>query len=456
MDPVSVIIFLAILALSGLLSGTETAITAVSESNILRQAQDGNKQARRLELLLKDKGRVIAALLVANNIVNVALVVHATVMIDGAIQRNQWLPPWAGPIVAAVVSIVLLLAIGEVLPRSVAVTFRKRWALTSSLPVTILMAFALPATSVLTRAGNALTQLLGAKPGQQDIFDLREIQAIPHSGERVGVPDTIEKRLIERSTHLNDTRVREIMIPRTDIQGLEITTPLGEIRALFQKSPYSRIPVYRSDLDDVVGILHYKEFFRHAPERARGFDIATFLHKALFVPESMFIGDLLTQMRAKRSHMAIVIDEYGGTSGLTTLEDVVEMLVGRIEDEYDPVDTPYERIDESSWQVDGRVIDERLVAWLGLELPPEALEGFDTVAGLTLKAFGNIPAEGDVTTYYGLEITVLRVTGHRVRRVKIRVLPPDEAAAAAQAQQSARRRPTQRVTQTVPKPGQDA
>jgi CBS domain containing-hemolysin-like protein len=227
---------------------------------------------------------------------------------------------------------------------------------------------------------------------------------------------------------LNDIRVREIMIPRTDIQGIEIHSPLPEIRAYFNKSGYSRIPVYKGDLDDIVGILNFKEFLRLDPARERGFDLTVFLHKALFVSHAMFIGDLLNEMRAKHSHMAIALDEYGGTAGIITLEDVIEMLVGRIEDEYDVIATPVSRIDDRTFEFDGRLTDERFAATLGIDLPPEALEGFDTVAGLALKAFGNIPSEGDVTTYYGMEITATEVKGHRVRRVKVRILSLEEVA----------------------------
>lgn len=449
MDIGSVFIFLGILTLSGLFSGTETAITAVSNVTLVRLADSGNKAAKLLQKMLQDKGRVIAALLVANNIVNVILAVYTTVVFDGFLREGGWLPGWAAPFVASVCSVSFLLVFGEVVPKSIAVSFRNQWALASAYFVFGLMFVTRPITWVLIRFSNAIMRLMGRRPGEEDIFDLYEIHTVAHMGEQMGVIDNIEKQLIQRAMHLNDTRVREIMIPRTDIQGLEVNTPLEQIRALFQKTPYSRIPVYQGDLDDIVGILNFKEFLRHEPSHERGFDLTAFLHKPLFVPESMFIGDLLNEMRGKRTHIAVVLDEYGGTAGLLSLEDVVEMLVGRIEDEYDVVNSPYEQIDETTWEVDGRVTDERLVSRLGLQLPPEALEGLDTAAGLVLKAFGNIPSEGEVTTYHGLELTATRVKGHRVRRVKIRRL--SEAELLAQANKSAtpgasgRRRPTRQI-----------
>jgi putative hemolysin len=228
---------------------------------------------------------------------------------------------------------------------------------------------------------------------------------------------------------MNDIRVREIMIPRTDMQGLDVDSTLPVIREFFQKSQYSRVPVFKGDLDDIIGILNFKEFLRLDPSRERGFDVTAYLHKPLFVSQAMFIGDLLNEMRKKHSHMAIALDEYGGTAGLVTLEDVIEMLVGRIEDEYDVVASPVTRIDDTTFEFDGRLTDERVVGALGIELPQEARGGFDTVAGLALKAFGNIPADGDVTTYHGLEITAVEVKGNRVRRVKVRILPRSEVEA---------------------------
>lgn len=449
MDLVSVLIFLGILSLSGLFSGTETALTAVSEVSLVRLADEGNKSAKLLRRMLVEKGRVIAALLVGNNIVNVVLAVYATVVFNNMIQGTDAMPSWAGPIVASVSSVAFLLVFGEVLPKSLAVSFRVKWAVASAYPVAVLMLVTRPVTWVLMGVSHGAMRLLGRRPSEGDIFDVHEIHTVARMSEKAGVIDTIEKQLIQRAAQLNDTRVREIMIPRTDVEGLEVSAGRDEVRALFQKTPFSRIPVYRGDLDEVVGILNFKEFLRHDPGKARAFDLTSFLHKPLFVPEAMFIGDLLNEMRARRTHLSIVLDEYGGTAGVITLEDVVEMLVGRIEDEYDHVTVPIERLDDRTWLVDGRVIDDRLVVRLRLDLPEEALEGFDTVAGLALKAFGNIPSEGDTTTYYNMELTAVHVKDHRVRRVRIRVLTPEEAETAqrdkVESDVSQRRKITRRI-----------
>jgi putative hemolysin len=448
LDPLSIFIFLFILALSALFSGTETAITAVSDVSLEREAAT-SRRAALLRQMLKDRGRVIAALLVGNNVVNVVLAVFATVVFDGMLRNDGGMPDWAAPILASILSVSFLLVFGEVLPKTLAVTFRLRWAMFAAYPLAVLMLMLRPVTWLLTKLSNVALLVLGRKPGEDNIFDVREIHAMANISEQAGVIDTMEKQLIHSASQLNDTRVREIMVPRTDVQALSVDATRDQVRGLFKKTPFSRIPVYRGDMDDIIGILNFKEFMRHDPGSNSKFDMEAFLHKPLFVSSSMFIGDLLNEMRARRAHLAIALDEYGGTAGLITLEDVVEMLVGRIEDEYDLVDTPIEQLSEDTWEIDGRVTDEVISEALGLDLPPEVIAGFDTAAGLALKAFGNIPAEGDSTTYHGLEITASRMRGQRVRRVRVRKLRPDELEAdEAEGSRSARRKSVRQTAVT--------
>lgn len=452
MDPLSILIFLFLLSLSGLLSGTETALTAVSEASIARLADEGKPRALLLKRLLAHKGRVIAALLVGNNIVNTVLAVFATVVFQGVIRESEVLPLWAAPVAASVIAVTFLLVFGEVLPKSLAITSRVAWSMAAAYPVAVLTLATAPVTKLLAMLSHGVLRALGGKRAPDNIFDLHEIHSVANLSADAGVIDTMERNLIQRASRLNDTRVSEIMIPRTDLQALEIGSSVEQIRALFQKTPFTRIPVYKEDLDDIVGTLNLKEFFRHDPGAGRGFEIVNYLHKPLFVSGAMFIGDMLNEMRTRRTHLAIVLDEYGGTAGLITLEDAVEMLVGRIDDEYDIVEAPFRQVNETTWEVDGRVTDERLVAKLGLDLPEDALQGFDTAAGLALRAFGNIPAEGDIATYYGLEITASNVRGQRVRRVRIRLLSEEEKREHEAAAQSARRKPTRPVVPADDKP----
>lgn len=446
MHATDILIFLVLLSFSAFFSGTETALTATSPVALHKLAESGSRRARLLEKLLADKGRMIAALLVGNNIVNTVLAVFATVVFDGVIKDSGLLPAWAAPVAASVASIVVLLVFGEVLPKCISVAFPARWAMFAAWPAYVLLLLTRPVTWVLKLLSDIVMLMLGRRRGHEDIFDLKEIHATASMAEEAGVIDEQEAELIAKASQLNDIRVREIMIPRTDVQGIEVDASLEQIRALFRKVPFSRVPVFKTDLDDIVGILNFKELLRQAPARPEDFDLLSFLHKPLFVPETMFIGDLLRQMQKRRTHLAIALDEYGGTAGLVSLEDVVEMLVGKIEDEYDEVTTPFRQLDARTWEVDGRVTVDVFLETLGLKIEDAALQGFDTAAGLALMAFGNIPSEGAVTAYHGLEITALRLRGNRVRRLRVKVLTPEERdAAEAQAAERKSERGTGRL-----------
>jgi CBS domain containing-hemolysin-like protein len=209
------------------------------------------------------------------------------------------------------------------------------------------------------------------------------------------------------------------MVPRTDIHAISAATTLAELRTAFKRDLYSRTPVYLHDLDDILGILNYKEILRLSPADEAKFNLQDYLHPGLFVPETMSVGVLLNKMRERRSHLAIVIDEYGGTSGLVTFEDIVEVLVGRVEDEYDVQSRLIERRANGVWEVDGRLGIEELQETIGQDLSEEASEGASTAAGLALKAFGKIPSEGEETTYHSLRFKATRVRDQRVRRLEI-------------------------------------
>ncbi|MBX3475026.1 MAG: HlyC/CorC family transporter [Planctomycetes bacterium] len=455
MELSSLAIFTALLALSAFFSGTETALTAISDVTLQKLCDGGNPKARLLRRMLQNKGRVIATLLIGNNVVNTALAVFSTLVFDAWARSSGVLPAAWAPVGASVSAVVFLLVFGEVLPKSIAVSFSTRWALMAAWPVFLLMSLLAPVTWLLNRLSDGMMLLLGRKAGTDDIFDVKQIHAMANMGEQQGVIDEQEAELIQRASQLNDTRVREIMIPRTDVAAIDVGMSLSKIREYLQRNNFSRIPVHRGELDDIVGVLHYKDFLRHAPERDEDFELVSFLHKPLFVPENMFIGHLLKQMQARHAHMAIVLDEYGGTSGLITLEDVVEMLVGKIDDEYDEISTPIEQVDAATVEADARATDDALFEKLGMHMDPSLTEGFHTVGGLALTAFGNIPSEGDKTTYHGMEITALRVKGNRVRRVRVRKLTEEETAAIGR---ESSRRPTSRLLPetTGPQPQADS
>lgn len=245
-----------------------------------------------------------------------------------------------------------------------------------------------------------------------------------------GPPSNPQERLmLANILHLEDTRVEDVMVPRADIIAIEISTGLEEVLAICRDAGHSRYPVYRESLDDVLGMVHIKDLLRFWGTAER-FTLASVMRKALFVPPSMPILDLLSQMRATRHHMALVVDEYGGIDGLATIEDLVEEIVGEIEDEHDVEEGPnlIERPD-GTLEANARMPIEELEERLGCELRGEIEEeNVDTLAGLVFALVGRVPQRGELITHpSGIEFEVLDADPRRLRRLKVRVQPRPDA-----------------------------
>lgn len=419
MTPLDIVIFVLLLGGSAFCSASETALTAVTDIAVHLLAEKGQRRAVLIKKIIKDRRNVIAALLVANNVVNAVLAIYTARVFDVGLAQSGMLSPEVAVVLAAAASIASLLIFGEILPKTFAVSFPLRCALWVSYPVWTLVVILRPVTAVLNKMTGLMLRLMGYREGAGRLT-LDEIRTLARIGKQQGVIDQIEGKIVERASELNDIRVREIMIPRTDIHAVQASATLPQLRETFRRELYSRMPVYLGDIDDIIGVLHFKEILRLSPQDEAKFKLQDYLHPALFVPGAMFCGDLLEKMRERRTHLAIVLDEYGGTAGLVSLEDIIEELVGRIEDEYDVSAALIKKLPDGGFEVDGRLAIEELEHALGLQFDAEVHEGAETVAGLALKAFGNIPAENDRSTYHDLEFTVLRVRDRRVRRVQVR------------------------------------
>ncbi|UCE26177.1 MAG: HlyC/CorC family transporter [Candidatus Coatesbacteria bacterium] len=232
-----------------------------------------------------------------------------------------------------------------------------------------------------------------------------------------------EKEMIEAIISIRATRAREVMVPRVDIVAVPETATVNEIKALVVKHGYSRLPVFRENVDDVIGILHAKDLF---VVEGTGVDVISLLRKPYYVPDSKKVNEILTELQEHKTQMAIVVDEYGGTAGVITLEDVIEEIVGEIHDEYDAEEFTFEKSADGSYRVNAKMDLEELSEELGIEI---AGEDFETLGGFIIAQEGQVPAEGEVLDYENLEITVLESDERRVSSVRIKVKPPTEEAA---------------------------
>lgn len=236
-------------------------------------------------------------------------------------------------------------------------------------------------------------------------------------GEKVQTLEEDEKKMIHSIFELGETKVKEIMVPRIDMICIEESAILEEIKELVRKKGHSRIPLFRESIDQIIGIVYVKDLFLGEKEYKEKIEWPKLVRKAHFVPENKKIDELLQEMKKEKVHLAIVVDEYGGTAGLVTLEDILEEIVGEIEDEYDKGEPPIQKIDEDNYKVAAKVSIHDLNEFLELDLPEKE---FETVGGLIYDLVGGVPEEGKMIAYKGLSFQVERVKGQRIVKVKVK------------------------------------
>jgi putative hemolysin len=284
----------------------------------------------------------------------------------------------------------------------------------------------LPATRLMRGidhiVGNAVGGNGNGAPDQKEEEIEQEILSVVEEGAKEGLVDEQEREMIESVIEFRDTNVGQIMTARPDIVALEVTASLDKVKALLEQSGHSRVPVYEGNLDHIVGILYARDLLKHVGEPPERFDLRSILRPALYVPESKPLGDLLQDFRLQKIHIAMVLDEYGGTAGLVTIEDVLEELVGEISDEHEPAEPAMlSRIDELSAEADARIYIDELNRLLGLNIPEDA--GYDTLGGFISTMLGRIPESGATFEHGEARYTILAAEPHRVIRVKIDLIP---------------------------------
>jgi magnesium and cobalt exporter, CNNM family len=327
----------------------------------------------------------------------------------------------SGPLAVAIVTLAvafLTLLFGELVPKNLAVANTERIALTVARPIELVAMMLTPLVSFLTWATNLVLRLLGSKErAQMPEMTEGEIRSILEAGEEEGVVEPLEFKMIESVFDFGDTVVREIMIPRIDIRAVSTETSVQDALGLFVKGGFSRLPVFEENLDNIVGVLHAKDLLPYFGGQVKADSVSPLMRPAYFVPETKKVDELLTEMQHRRTHIAIVVDEYSGTAGLVTLEDILEEIVGEIHDEYDTIEREIDQVTANEVVVTGKVNLDQLNEILDLNLSGEG--EYDTVAGLIYANLGRIPNPGDRVDVDGVVFTVLAVQGRRIRHVRV-------------------------------------
>ena len=345
-------------------------------------------------------------------------------------RRYGW-PEWLEYLAAAAAALVVTILASVTFPHSLASNAAEPIIALFVTPLHALRIVLKPLTKVLhltehfVRRATAGDDDIGQEKAGEDLQS--EILAVVEEGEKTGVVDEAEREMIESVIEFRDTSVSQVMTARPDIVGLPIDSTLDKIRGLIEESGHSRVPVYEGSLDHIVGILYARDLLRFVGETSHTFDIRTAMRPPFFVPESKPLRDLLQDFRLQKVHIATVLDEYGGTAGLVTIEDVLEELVGEISDEHEPIEPAiFKRIDDSTAEVDARIHIDELNRLLGTHLPEDA--GYDTLGGFVSTHLGRIPQAGTQIEHDGAIYLVLDAEPQRVGRVKVQLLPPQVAA----------------------------
>jgi magnesium and cobalt exporter, CNNM family len=318
----------------------------------------------------------------------------------------------------------LHVTLGELVPKAVALERREETALWVALPIEAVYVVSYPLVWILQESANAFTRLFGIQPAPAGVVAHTEadIRLIVAQAEETGEIEQDEREMLYKVFDFADKEVADVMVPRPEVVALSIELPPEECLLAAMESPYTRYPVYRGSLDEIIGVLHVRDLFREA-HRAGGIGsvrLQSLLRPAHIVPETKDLAALLHEFRREKEHMAIVVDEYGAMEGIVTLEDLLEEIVGEIEDEFDLPDESVEKLPDGRVRIDGTFPIDDFNEQFGVELP---VEDYHTMAGFVFGALGRAPGPGDEVDHEGLRLTVVQVEGSRIERLEIQ-LPP--------------------------------
>lgn len=407
-------VFLACLILSAFFSGSETALLSSSRLRLRRLAADGDAGAATVLDLVRDPRRLLAGILVGNNLVNVL----ASTMAGSYCQSHYG--RGAGAIVAVAVSTVMLVIFSEFLPKTVAalhpIGFSRRVAGWVRLSLHALTPLVLPLEAVTRPMGALLSK-------KHEPFGIAELRLAVGEGARTGVLDETTERVLRGGLSLGGKTVADILVPRVDVSAIDAGAGYEECFEVFRRDRYSRILVMDGSPDEDVGYLAAKDLALVVPEARPAWKARDGAREALRVPRSLPLPELLVRMRRSGVHFAVVKDEYGGTAGIVTLEDVLEELVGDIRDEHDvDEEAPVRRVGRALWSVRGEVSVKELEERLEISLAGE--EEARTIGGLVAEILGRVPREGDAVEREGVRIEAVRVEDNRVVEVRLAVTRP--------------------------------
>lgn len=390
---------------------SETALMSLSKIRIRHMVEEGVKGSKLVEKLIEDPNRLLGAILIGNNIVNIGASAIATSLAVKIFNGSE-----SAVAVATAIMTVLVLIFGEITPKSIAKQKSEQVALKVSKPVQFCVAVFKPFVVMFTAISSVFIRLFGGDPKATEPFITEEeLKTMVGVSEEEGVLEDVEKEMIFNVFDFADLQVKDVMVQRVDVTAIDVNDGYEDILKVIKEDQFSRIPVYDDTIDDIVGVLNVKDLII-ADKRDCKFKVTDYMREPLYTFEFKKITELFNEMKKSRNHMAVVLDEYGGTVGIVTIEDVVEEIVGDIEDEYDKEREMIEVIKEDEYIVEGSARLDDISDLIGVNMESEE---FDSVGGLVIGELGRIPEAQEEVTIGKIRFVVEEVEKNRIMKVRI-------------------------------------
>ncbi|WP_454053133.1 hemolysin family protein [Clostridium sp. Marseille-Q7071] len=422
----SQLILIVILTLiNAFFASAEMAIVSLNKNKMKILAEEGNKKAKLLLKLMEEPTKFLSTIQVGITLAGFFSSASAATGLSGDLAQylNRFNIPYSGQIALIIVTIILsyiTLVFGELFPKRVALQKSETIAMISVMPILYISKITVPFVKLLSASTNILIRLFGLEiDGLDEKVSKEEIKSLVEVGQEHGVINETEKEMINSIFDFDDKLADEVMTPRTEVYLINIDTPLSEILDELVEGRYSRIPVYEGQIDNIIGILYMKDFFIEA--RKYGFenvDIRSILQRPYFVPETKNIDELFKELQASRKHMAILIDEYGGFSGIVSIEDLIEEVMGNIEDEYDEDEPAIKKIDNNTFIIDGMLSLDDFSDYFHIDIESD---NYDTVNGFIVDLLGRIPetTEEENIEYENLIFKLEQIKEKRIEKIKV-------------------------------------
>lgn len=405
--PWMVVVLIVLILLSGFFSASETALTSLSKIRLRNMQEAKVKNADAVAKATSNPARLLSTILIGNNFVNIFASSIAT-----AIAMS--IDPVKGAGIATVLMTIAVLIFGEITPKTIASQNSEKVSLRFARPINVLIVVFSPLVTVMNFVTGAIVKLFGADASKSTpLITEAELKTMVDVSHEEGVIEKDKREMINNVFDFGESKAKDVMTPRTDIEAVKSDISHEDIIKFFKEERFSRAPVYGEDIDDIIGIVYFKDI---AFSDENGFDIKNYMREPFFTYESKSTSDLFKIMRTKRIPVAIVLDEYGGTSGLVTLEDLVEEIVGEISDEYDEDEDDIEVVKEDEYIIDGSTHIDDVNDMIGTHIESE---DFDTIGGFVIGVLGRFPQKGEKVEYDGIKFVVEEIDKNRIEKLRI-------------------------------------